>query len=104
MLRNPIFCNFPGGPDSLFPLSGSTHGCEDEGSDQFRHPASLDTPSCHTKCCDSLYLLSKGRYDETFAGEDVDTLAQAFISVVFLSKTFYPLPSIGSTQSSQHDC
>ena len=27
-------------------------------------------PSCHTKGCDSLSYLSKGRYDETFAGED----------------------------------
>ena len=26
--------------------------------------------SCHTKGCDSLSYLSKGRYDETFAGED----------------------------------
>ena len=39
------------------------------------------TSSCHTKGCDSL---SKGRYDETFAGEDGSTYTSKYL-VCFLN-------------------
>ena len=38
--------------------------------------------SCHTKGCDSLSL-SKGRYDETFAGEDGNREAFSAVPVKY---------------------
>ena len=45
-------------------------------------------PSCPTKGCDCLICLSKGRYDETFAGEDGVIPANGTRESVFGNRNF----------------